>query len=200
MSPENVHDPPMMLFLSPPLCTPWLPLKGVRGAQDTLPVQMLTLGKEKKAVLCEGSLRSFPNDWWLLSVCSQSQENLNLSLGWVEEAARDRGRSQWDPASPSGWARVTGHSHGCPAGTPVPPLPTCTLGDAHCCSLAGRVLRQSPYTLEKGATPFSSLPGAQRTECQKFNKRARGWEQIADSSMITAPAPPHFPNPTGTIP
>lgn len=158
---------------------------------------MLTLGKEKQALLREGSLRSFPNDWWLLSVCSQSQGNLNLSPGWVEEAARDRGRSQWDPASPSGWARVTGHSRGCPAGTPVPPPQTCTLGDARRCFLAGRVLRQSPHTLEKGATPLSSLPGAQRTEYQEFNKRARGWEQMADSSMITAPAPLTSPTPQG---
>lgn len=77
------------------------------------------------------------------------------------------------------------------------PPQTCTLGDARCCFLAGRVLRQSPHTLEKGATPLSSLPGAQRTECQEFNKRVRGWEQMADSSMITAPAPLTSPTPQG---
>ena len=34
---------------------PWFLLREVRGAQDTLPVQMLKLGKEKKAVLHEGN-------------------------------------------------------------------------------------------------------------------------------------------------
>lgn len=46
-----------------------------------MPNQMLKLGREKKGVLHDGSYKIFSNGWWHLSVCSQSQENLNPSPG-----------------------------------------------------------------------------------------------------------------------
>ena len=61
--------------------------------------------------------------------------------------------------------------------------------------------RESPEAVPthfgKGATPLSFLPGPQGGSVRNLMSGRGGWEQMVDSSVITAPSIPHFINPRG---
>lgn len=73
--------------------------------------------------------------------------------------------------------------------------PTSILVEACCCFLEGRALRQCPYSLIKWLLPTPTPRRDPENKSQKFYKRAREWEQMVETSIVTAPCHlslPHF--------
>lgn len=141
----------------------------------------------------DGNYKKF-SKWLVTLVCLFPKPgNLNPSLGyfWVQKDKRDRGRSGCKPVSTSCWTGATGHSHGTLQVLFLNLPSISTLEEACCYFLAGRVLR-SPYTLEKWAVLFQSLPGAQSTVSPKFYESEAVGADGEQPALSHLQGNPHF--------
>ena len=131
-------------------------------------------GKGEESSFQEGSHEKFSKRLVALVCLLLNQENRSLSLGfWGDKDGSPGGRTEWDPANPSGRVRATGHGHSqATAGAAAPHPPTASLVGA-CSHFLTENPEAVPRTSGKGGYPPPIPPRPRGQGIREERSRSR---------------------------